>query len=957
MSEKLETLSVILKANISEFKKGFSEAFKESKAQSAAIKKELKSIKDPFDAFNGQSANKAMAKLKQMTMMMKGAMADMKVGTGLYSYTEEFRLMVDQIQQARQHLEALKVEASTFVAAGGDTGSEYYQNLKQDIDSTKEELSGLAAAMEEVEKTSGLVKFNGLGNAAKRAAAGVANLVGKLKDMAAAGIRKASGLFGALIQRMRSMHSASKAAGGGIGDLAKKIVLASVGIRGLFMLVRRMSGAMQEGFGDMVKAMPLGETARNINTLKNSLAQLKGALASAFAPILNTVAPALNTLIQMAVSAANAVGMLMAAITGKKFVAATSAANGAAGAVGNVGKEADKSNDSIKKLQRTVMGFDELHKLGSNDDNDNSSGNGSGSGGGAGSSGPGYSFEEMPISDQIKEFAEKIKEAWKNADFTEIGTIVGTKLRDALNSIPWDDIKTVCNKIAKSTATFLNGFFETPGLFTAIGNTLAEALNTAFGALNTFAENFHWSSFGKAISDSINAFFQTFDFKGAATTVSNVAKGILDAIIAAIENTNWKKIGERVQEFLVNIDWNGVFNKLAEAVGAAFGGIASFFAGLFKGVPEAIHSWWEKNALNDEGEFIIEGFFNGIKNAISAIGNWIKKNIFDPFINGFKKAFDISSPSKVMETQGGYLIDGLLNGLRNKVTDIVNWFKDLPKTIMSKVGSIAVNVVASLTSVNDAIAGAKKTISGFTAGLTKPSDLIEKAKKTISGFTAGLTGKKDSIDKDNKNLSGFKAGISSIADKIKSNKLISGIKGGITSLKNSLSKDEKSISGLTGKVTKLKDGLSKSEKTINVTAKVTKVQTKKGLHVKNGTTTKAEGGIYKNGSWHPVTAAASGGAFDTGQMFVAREAGPELVGMIGRSTAVLNNNQIVNSVAAGVSDAVADVLMSFLGTQMDNDQSGDLVIIIGDEEVARASLRGMKKLNKQFNPNVVFGGV
>lgn len=45
---------------------------------------------------------------------------------------------------------------------------------------------------------------------------------------------------------------------------------------------------------------------------------------------------------------------------------------------------------------------------------------------------------------------------------------------------------------------------------------------------------------------------------------------------------------------------------------------------------------------------------------------------------------------------------------------------------------------------------------------------------------------------------------------------------------------------------------------------------------------------------------ASGGMVDTGQMFIAREAGPELVGQIGNKTAVANNNQIVSGIEAGV---------------------------------------------------------
>lgn len=48
---------------------------------------------------------------------------------------------------------------------------------------------------------------------------------------------------------------------------------------------------------------------------------------------------------------------------------------------------------------------------------------------------------------------------------------------------------------------------------------------------------------------------------------------------------------------------------------------------------------------------------------------------------------------------------------------------------------------------------------------------------------------------------------------------------------------------------------------------------------------------------------ATGGLPDVGQMFVARESGPELVGNIGRKTAVVNNEQIVASVSRGVAEA------------------------------------------------------
>lgn len=50
---------------------------------------------------------------------------------------------------------------------------------------------------------------------------------------------------------------------------------------------------------------------------------------------------------------------------------------------------------------------------------------------------------------------------------------------------------------------------------------------------------------------------------------------------------------------------------------------------------------------------------------------------------------------------------------------------------------------------------------------------------------------------------------------------------------------------------------------------------------------------------------AGGGFPDTGQMFIAREAGPELVGRIGRRTAVANNDQIVQGIASAVRSAMA----------------------------------------------------
>ena len=50
---------------------------------------------------------------------------------------------------------------------------------------------------------------------------------------------------------------------------------------------------------------------------------------------------------------------------------------------------------------------------------------------------------------------------------------------------------------------------------------------------------------------------------------------------------------------------------------------------------------------------------------------------------------------------------------------------------------------------------------------------------------------------------------------------------------------------------------------------------------------------------------ANGGFPDVGELFYARESGPELVGTIGGSPAVANNDQIIEGIRAGVADALA----------------------------------------------------
>lgn len=68
----------------------------------------------------------------------------------------------------------------------------------------------------------------------------------------------------------------------------------------------------------------------------------------------------------------------------------------------------------------------------------------------------------------------------------------------------------------------------------------------------------------------------------------------------------------------------------------------------------------------------------------------------------------------------------------------------------------------------------------------------------------------------------------------------------------------------------------------------------------------APSGSGKSGDGPTAQLFAEGGYVTTGQLFVAREAGPEMVGSIGSHTAVANNDQIVAGIASGVREAESE---------------------------------------------------
>lgn len=516
----------------------------------------------------------------------------------------------------------------------------------------------------------------------------------------------------------------------------KKMIGSSILFSTVFGAISQIKEAIKAGSDNLVQYSSAYN--KSISGMVTSLLYLKNAWAAAFAPIVNVVAPYISKFLDMLAGALNAVGQFMGSLTGKsKVVQAKKAWFDYGKSLESTGNSASKTGDKLKKAKKDAkdltnytLGIDELHVIQPSSDSANQD---SGSEKYTGPS-PSEMFETSSIDKNVSDFAKKVKDAWKKADFTEIGSILGTKLKNSLDGIDWNPIQETAEKIGKSFGTFINGFVEVDGLGESIGNTIGEAFNTGLDLANSFLDNtkwdevgkfigdgangavntvnwtgighfiaqkwnaifatigeaartFDWSNFGKSLSDSLNQFISDFNWSENGARLGDLVKGVLDTLIQFLENTNWQELGNGIADFIGSIDWSGILTRLAEGIGAALGGLAALLWGLIEDAWKTAVNWWKDTAFED-GHFTIEGLFKGIADALSNVGAWIINHIFTPFITGFKEAFGIHSPSTIMAEQGGYIMAGLYNGVVSNLAKVLKFFGELKDQIVDKFSDV-----------------------------------------------------------------------------------------------------------------------------------------------------------------------------------------------------------------------------------------------------------------------------
>ena len=304
-----------------------------------------------------------------------------------------------------------------------------------------------------------------------------------------------------------------------------------------------------------------------------------------------------------------------------------------------------------------------------------------------------------------------------------------------LTGIPWTDLGRKFSESVNSIFSGINSFFKntdwggivkdmTEGLNAAvsgtdwalIGDTLASGLSAIIDSAYAFVTTFDFSGFGSGLGDSVNAFFAGVDWSKAAETLSGAITGLLDSLIGFLETVDWRAIGEDIYTFISSIDWSGIISRLFRVLGSLLGAAGSLLWGAIRTVVANVKSYFSKK-IEEAGGSIIGGLWKGIKDAFGDAWKWIKENIFQPFLDGFKKCFGIHSPSTVMAEMGDYIIQGLynavsggiekvkkifikiLNTIKDVFTGIGGWFKQTFTEVFTNVKAVLQSIISFITSV------------------------------------------------------------------------------------------------------------------------------------------------------------------------------------------------------------------------------------------------------------------
>ena len=644
--------------------------------------------------------------------------------------------------------------------------------------------------------------------------------------------------------------------------------------RAIAFVLNQIRDALKEGTDNLYqysKAMG-GQFASNMDSAATSLQYFRNSIGAMSAPILNALIPIFDNFTDKIVDAINWLNQLFAKMSG---------ASSWTKAIRQQKEYAEAADDSNKANRRLLAGFDELNLVGASN-----SGNGK-------NNTPDYStmFEEIPIekvSDGVNEWAEKFEKILENAKY--IGTAIAawamtSKLTQGLDTL--SSLKT-----AASIALELTGLELTYDSVRAIasGNgTIKDWIKAGIGGI-------------LGIGSLAIKFGKAGLVIGAVATLGVALKAYLDE-----KHSQWNKeyldseigkyLKERVAESEVTLEKSVDLYVRAQEVGSNIEETNSKFAQLrdlvrqafdisdiqnktlqdteqLSNLVAAINSYgYIELTVNDDGT--ISQTRDEVEKLIDAQERlYMTKAYEDALTEAYKlqaeAQYDLAKSQKELEISNDDWKDA-----QQRVFDTIPPFVR---------GILQINDASQITT--DLFEKGGDVMSTEARLWMNISEETWKAVKALKDADTALDNNQQAVDNN-------KAALETASEKIET------YSGKLSDLKTPAKEAQEAVE----KVTKALKDVGNT-----VVSPKIKIEVDDSAVVKYRKNKANEVMRDYPGMGNIDRRYASGGFPAVGQLFVAREAGPELVGTMGGRNAVANNGQIIAGIQAGVTNAMSTVL-------------------------------------------------
>ena len=412
----------------------------------------------------------------------------------------------------------------------------------------------------------------------------------------------------------------------GLGHLLSSLKRIAM-YRAIRAFLSALTQAMKEGINNLYQySNAMGGTfAQSMDRLATSSQYLKNSLGAMAAPIINALAPAIDFVIDKIATLLNYINMLFARLSGASvFTAAKKSAKSYGDSLASAGGSAAKA---AKEIRDATTGIDELNII---MENDNS---GSGGGGGGGSD-YGSMFEELPIDNSVSEFADKLKQAFENADWKGVGTLIGDKVNEIIDGINWEGVGHKIGYWINAAVQIAYWFLDTVN-FTNIGTHIAELINGALEEVDfTYVGRIVVKWF-TLIPDMVIGFLSEVDWGLVAKSVSDFFIGAFDEATKWLDKYDWGELGsllwQKIKDAIAGIDWGGLATSIFTFLGTAIRSAVQFLGGFFGSIAEDIKNWWNEDIKGADWKETAGNLLKAIGKGFVNIGGWVWDNIIDPF--------------------------------------------------------------------------------------------------------------------------------------------------------------------------------------------------------------------------------------------------------------------------------------------------------------------------------------